>query len=129
MLDLEPTPVDLHVVQRGAANATELAQDLGLDALTGGYHLDLAVRRARDLTHEVFGHAGADAEREDARVRRVLQHAFARLRADGAFYQFTYGFRCPVPARLLDRLGLKATRVGVALRNLPPATIYRIERR
>ena len=64
-----------------------------------------------------------------ARVRRVLQHAFARLRADGAFYQFTYGFRCPVPARLLDRLGLKATRVGVALRNLPPATIYRIERR
>jgi phospholipid N-methyltransferase len=64
-----------------------------------------------------------------ARVRRVLQHAFARLRPDGAFYQFTYGFRCPVPPRLLARLGLKATRVGVALRNLPPAAIYRIERR
>ncbi len=64
-----------------------------------------------------------------ARVRRVLQDAFARLRPDGAFYQFTYGFRCPVPARLLARLGLKATRVGVALRNLPPAAIYRIERR
>jgi phosphatidylethanolamine/phosphatidyl-N-methylethanolamine N-methyltransferase len=64
-----------------------------------------------------------------ARVRRVLQDAFARLRPGGAFYQFTYGFRCPVPARLLHRLGLKATRVGVALRNLPPAAIYRIERR
>ncbi len=64
-----------------------------------------------------------------SRVHRVLQGAFARLRPDGAFYQFTYGFRCPVPARLLARLGLKATRVGVALRNLPPATVYRIERR
>jgi phospholipid N-methyltransferase len=64
-----------------------------------------------------------------ARVRRVLHDAFVRLRPDGAFYQFTYGLRCPVPARLLERLGLKATRVGVALRNLPPAAVYRIERR
>ncbi len=63
-----------------------------------------------------------------ARVRRVLQDAFCRLRPGGAFYQFTYGFRCPVPPRLLDRLGLKATRVAVALRNLPPAAVYRIER-
>jgi hypothetical protein len=64
-----------------------------------------------------------------ARVRRVLQDAFLRLRPDGAFYQFTYGFRCPVPTRLLERLGLKATRVAIALRNLPPAAVYRIERR
>jgi phosphatidylethanolamine/phosphatidyl-N-methylethanolamine N-methyltransferase len=64
-----------------------------------------------------------------ARVRRVLQDAFLRLRPGGAFYQFTYGFRCPVPQRLLERLGLKATRVAIALRNLPPAAVYRIERR
>jgi phospholipid N-methyltransferase len=64
-----------------------------------------------------------------ARVRRVLQDAFLRLRPNGAFYQFTYGFRCPVPSRLLERLGLKATRVAIALRNLPPAAVYRIERR
>lgn len=64
-----------------------------------------------------------------ARVRRVLQDAFLRLRPDGRFYQFTYGFRCPVPPRLLERLGLKATRVAIALRNLPPAAVYRIERR
>jgi len=62
-------------------------------------------------------------------VHRVLEDAFLRLRPDGAFFQFTYGFRCPVPRPLLDRLGLKATRVGVALRNLPPAAVYRIERR
>jgi phospholipid N-methyltransferase len=64
-----------------------------------------------------------------ARVRRVLQDAFSRLRPDGAFYQFTYGFRCPVPRRLLERLGLKATRTAITLRNLPPAVVYRIERR
>ena len=64
-----------------------------------------------------------------AQVHRILQEAFARLRPGGAFYQFTYGFRCPVPQRLLERLGLKATRVSVSLRNLPPATVYRIERR
>lgn len=64
-----------------------------------------------------------------ASVRRVLEAAFARLRPDGAFFQFTYGLRCPVPPAVLDRLGLKATRTGVALRNLPPATVYRIERR
>jgi phospholipid N-methyltransferase len=62
-------------------------------------------------------------------VRRVLEEAFCRLRPGGAFFQFTYGFRCPVPPRLLARLGLKATRVSVALRNLPPAAVYRIERR
>lgn len=62
-------------------------------------------------------------------VRRVLDESFARLRADGAFLQFTYGFRCPVPPEVLDRLGLRASRVGVALRNVPPAAVYRIERR
>jgi phosphatidylethanolamine/phosphatidyl-N-methylethanolamine N-methyltransferase len=62
-------------------------------------------------------------------VRRVLEEAFSRMRPGGAFFQFTYGFRCPVPLRLLARLGLTATRVSVALRNLPPAAVYRIERR
>ncbi len=62
-------------------------------------------------------------------VRRVLEEAFSRLRPGGVFIQFTYGLRCPVPLRLLARLGLKSTRVSMALRNLPPATVYRIERR
>lgn len=62
-------------------------------------------------------------------VRRVLDESFSRLRIGGAFFQFTYGFRCPVPPAVLDRLGLRADRVGVALRNVPPAAVYRIERR
>lgn len=62
-------------------------------------------------------------------VVRILRSAFARLRADGAFYQFTYGVRCPVPAAMLDRYGLRAQRIGNCLVNVPPASVYRITRR
>ena len=51
------------------------------------------------------------------------------MRPTGSFYQFTYGPRCPVPRPILDRLGLKATRVGGTIRNIPPASVYRITRR
>lgn len=63
------------------------------------------------------------------KVIAILEGAFAHLRHDGAFYQFTYGPRCPIPRFLLDRLGLKATYVGGTLANLPPASVYRISRR
>jgi phospholipid N-methyltransferase len=63
------------------------------------------------------------------KVTSILTGAFSYLRPGGAFYQFTYGPRCPVPRPILDRLGLKATHVGWALRNLPPASVYRITRR
>lgn len=59
----------------------------------------------------------------------ILSGAFGYMRAGSAFYQFTYGPNCPVPRRVLDRLGLKATRVGRALMNVPPAAVYRISRR
>jgi len=63
------------------------------------------------------------------RVMGILTGAFECLRDGGAFYQFTYGARCPVRRPLLDRIGLKAVRVGHALANVPPATVYRITRR
>ncbi|HEX7792279.1 MAG TPA: phospholipid methyltransferase [Afipia sp.] len=63
------------------------------------------------------------------KVMSILSGAFATMRPTGAFYQFTYGPRCPVPRPILDRLGLKATRVGGTVRNLPPAAVYRITRR
>ena len=59
----------------------------------------------------------------------ILDGAFAHMRPDGAFYQFTYGPRCPVRRSILDRLGLKALRIGGALANMPPASVYRIRRR
>jgi phosphatidylethanolamine/phosphatidyl-N-methylethanolamine N-methyltransferase len=58
----------------------------------------------------------------------VLGGAFAHLPAGAAFYQFTYGPRCPVPPRILERLELNAVHVGRTLANLPPASVFRIER-
>lgn len=59
----------------------------------------------------------------------ILTGAFGYLRPGGAFYQFTYSPRCPVPTRIMDRPGLGATRIGLALRNIPPAAVYRISRK
>lgn len=61
-------------------------------------------------------------------ILSVLIGAFAHMRPEGAFYQFTYGPRCPVSRPFLDRLGLKATCLGLALFNIPPAAVYRISR-
>jgi phosphatidylethanolamine/phosphatidyl-N-methylethanolamine N-methyltransferase len=63
------------------------------------------------------------------KVMAILSGAFGHMQTGGAFYQFTYGPRCPVPRRFLDRLGLKACKVGRTLLNVPPATVYRITRR
>jgi phospholipid N-methyltransferase len=63
------------------------------------------------------------------KVIAILSGAFGHMRPGASFYQFTYGPRCPVPRAILDRLGLKATRVGRTIRNLPPAAVYRISKR
>lgn len=62
------------------------------------------------------------------KVEAIVAGAFTALRPDGVFYQFTYGPRCPVAPAVLDGLGLKAVRIGRALRNIPPAAVYRITR-
>ncbi len=63
------------------------------------------------------------------KIVAILGGAFRYLRKDGAFYQFTYGPRCPIPRPILDRLGLKATLLDRTLQNLPPAAVYRLTRR
>lgn len=63
------------------------------------------------------------------KVMAILMAAFGKLRPGGAFYQFTYGPSCPVPLRVLTRLGLEAACIGGTLANLPPAAVYRIRRK
>jgi len=58
-------------------------------------------------------------------VRAAFEH---HLNADGVFQQFTYMPRCPIPDARLAAIGLRAVRTGVAVANLPPAFVYRIER-
>ncbi len=57
-------------------------------------------------------------------VMGILRGSFFHLRPGGAFYQFTYGPRCPVSEPILSRLGLKARRMNWVLQNVPPATVY-----
>jgi phospholipid N-methyltransferase len=64
-----------------------------------------------------------------AKVAAILSAAFSVLRPGGAFYQFTYGPRCPVSRSIMDALDLEATRIGGTVRNLPPASVYRILRK
>ncbi|MBV8972282.1 MAG: SAM-dependent methyltransferase [Sphingomonadaceae bacterium] len=62
-------------------------------------------------------------------VRAIIAKAFAELRSGGALFQFTYGYRCPVPDAILGEIGLTAARTATVLANAPPASVYRIVRR
>ena len=59
---------------------------------------------------------------------RVLLNAWSITDGQGPFVQFSYGMICPVPASSLARLGATATRSAWIARNLPPASVWRIER-
>lgn len=63
-----------------------------------------------------------------AQKRALLQRCFELLTPTGALYQFTYGIRCPLRRRLLAELGLRASRIGIAALNVPPAFVYRVDR-
>ncbi|MEO7430955.1 MAG: phospholipid methyltransferase [Dokdonella sp.] len=56
--------------------------------------------------------------------KHILQSVFAVLASDAPLIQFTYGPKNPLPRDLLDELGLRFRRAGVALLNVPPATVY-----
>lgn len=90
------------------------------------------------MTGDFFGGARADAivsglplvAMPVERAVAIVRCAFARhLAADGAFYQFTYVPRCPITARDLEAMRIRAVRVGVAWMNFPPAIVYRFDRR
>lgn len=59
-----------------------------------------------------------------ATQRAIVTGVFDVLRDGGCFIQFTYGPASPVSRELLNELGLKVERAGVAWLNVPPATVY-----
>lgn len=62
-------------------------------------------------------------------VQAIVAGVFHWLRPRASLFQFTYALRCPIPIATLHALDLQATALGRVARNLPPATVYRIERR
>jgi phosphatidylethanolamine/phosphatidyl-N-methylethanolamine N-methyltransferase len=63
-----------------------------------------------------------------AKVLRIVAGSFAALRPTGEFRLFTYGATCPVPGRILERLGLAARRSAIIPFNMPPASVYVLRR-
>jgi phospholipid N-methyltransferase len=62
-------------------------------------------------------------------VSAIMTGCFEHLWPGSGFYQFTYGWRCPVPRPIMDTLGLDLVRIGRTLLNVPPAEVYRFSRR
>ncbi|GAB1362755.1 hypothetical protein MASR1M32_19910 [Rhodobacter sp.] len=58
----------------------------------------------------------------------IVGAAFELLAPRGAFVQFTYGPRPPLPAEQIALLRLKVNRGFKVWANLPPATVYRFRR-
>lgn len=121
---------NLALIELGTVFAAKLSADFPRAKI-----LCMDAARLREI--ELFGDSPAGAvisglpllSMPPRAVYSILQGAFVHLRANGAFYQFTYGPRCPVSRPLLDRLGLKASYLGGTFANLPPAAVYRIQRR
>ncbi|PBB37080.1 hypothetical protein CK218_09495 [Mesorhizobium sp. WSM3879] len=128
LLERGVRPEDLTLVEYGAEFAQHLqsrfprVRVLQMDAAAIG---DISLQR---------GAAGAVISglpllsMPDHKVIAILGGAFSLLRPGGAFYQFTYGPRCPVPRPILEGLELRATRIGRTLQNVPPAAVYKISR-
>lgn len=119
-------------------------QDLTLVELGEGFSSWLATRYplARVVCHDAarLHLAGIDAELRfgavvsglpllsipRATVFRILSGVVRRLRPGASMYQFTYGPRCPIHSAVLNKLELKAEKVGTVILNVPPASVYRI---
>ncbi|MFA7668690.1 MAG: methyltransferase domain-containing protein [Burkholderiaceae bacterium] len=62
-------------------------------------------------------------------IEKIVEGGISVLRPGGQFFLFTYGPKCSIPDVVLERFGLEATRIGKALLNIPPATVYSIHRK
>jgi phospholipid N-methyltransferase len=121
---------DLYLLERCAGFAELLARKFPLATVIQG---DATIRHSALAAHRggidciISGLPLVLFSREQR--FRVVRNAFRLLRETGAFYQFTYGGRCPVDRRQLDRNGLEARCIGFIALNMPPAFVYRITRK
>ena len=61
-------------------------------------------------------------------LRTMLRATLSCLRPGANLYQCSFGIGPPVSKALLNRLGLRAERIGATWANLPPVAVYRISR-
>lgn len=61
--------------------------------------------------------------------QRLLRLIFRHMKAGGSLYQFTYGIGAPLCREMIEANGLEVACIGRVLRNIPPASVYRISKR
>jgi len=69
----------------------------------------------------------ADACYEPDRAGLAAHCRLVCNRGCGPLIQFTYGLRCPTTAALLAKSGARAHRRAWIWRNMPPASVWRLE--
>ena len=123
-------PADLALIEMDTRFATHLAREFpqaevhAIDASKLAAHVVFEGERAGSAI------CGLPLLNLPLRTRvGILRGTFAHLRPGGAFYFFTYGLHCPLPRRVLDRLGLRARKIDVVMANVPPAHVWRVTRR
>jgi len=90
------------------------------------FEIETLPEEVGDLDAVVSGLPLVNMSRDNHRA--IMRGAFTRLKPGGCYRQFTYRPRCPIGDDVLEEFGLKATYETMALRNIPPAFVYRIER-
>jgi len=129
ILDAGVRPEDLIVLEKDAGFAKfltrrfENVQIINADALD----LDRYASRLSKPADFVISGLPLLLFSDDERAQ-LLDRAFSVLAENGRFHQFTYGARCPVSPERLRELGARATLIGVAPFNVPPAFIYRLRK-
>jgi phospholipid N-methyltransferase len=129
ILDAGVSPKDLLVLEKDAGFAKFLTrrfpdvQVINADAL----ELDRYANRLSGPADFVISGLPLLLFSDDERGQ-LLDRAFTVLAENGRFHQFTYGARCPVSQERLHELGARATLIGVAPFNVPPAFIYRLRK-
>jgi phosphatidylethanolamine/phosphatidyl-N-methylethanolamine N-methyltransferase len=123
-------PGDLALVERDPRFAARLCRDFPGVQVHGIDAAHLECHPIFDDTRAGAAICGLPLLNFPLRLRlRILRSTFSQLRPGAACYLFTYGVRCPVPARMLERLGIRARRLEVVMANVPPAHVWKLTRR
>lgn len=61
-------------------------------------------------------------------IFNLIYEIFNNSKSNIELYQFTYGIKCPIKKEILNALNLKSTYIQTVFRNIPPASIYKIEK-
>lgn len=122
-------PEDLTLIEASAQFAEKLVHefpDVRVLALDATQLVEAQLYTGKPLHAVISGLPLLSMKKEE--IIAVLEGAFHYLKPDGCLYQFTYGPVSPVSEETLQGLRLTATRISYTVRNLPPASVYRIRR-